>query len=639
MLHSATECNVFINVKQRNEQVRIRRLCYNCLSPRHSTKECPSKYTCKFCSKKHHSSLCYRSSHQVKGTLQPQPSSTLIQKKPNLMTDRPLKPQNHSAHATELLADSAQHHQVEPQSTVRRTDDAATLTCSSNQQIPPITNHSSQASLMCATVSLFNPSEPSKQVNATAFFDSGSSKSYITEELAASLNLSVHTIEDITVSTFGTNDSLYLRCANHTIGIITEKGAKHLEVKSVPTLTGNLQQILVDTQADQEDFTIFTCKPSILIGNDYFWDIVLSDDFHYRLLSKGYRLLHTMAILRNTYVDNVFYGVNTTEEGLKFYNESKELFQTAGMNLRAYASNATKLNHYFEEKEQNKIPEVQKLLGLQWNTTTDDLIVHLPSQPPNNVKWTKRKVLKCVASIYDPLGLVSPLILIAKRLFQSLWKIELSWDDTLPTQQDVLWKQIISSWTVPILSIPRLLFLEDANTESVYDLHVFSDASSSAYCATAYIVKRQGNPPYPTSIIMSKSRLAPFNQSITVPRLELAAMMIGSKLITFITQHLDIHLTRKFLWTDSNVALAWTTNNKNLPVFVRNRVKIIVENTADVILKHIPDNLNAADMGSRGATIQELRPNGGKVHPSSQRTKMSGQTCVLLPNIHSLQPD
>ncbi|EYC45066.1 hypothetical protein Y032_0440g1511, partial [Ancylostoma ceylanicum] len=293
MLHSAIECNVFINVKQRNEQVRIRRLCYNCLSPRHSTQECPSKYTCKFCSKKHHSSLCFRSSHQVRGKLQPQPSSTLIRQKPNSMTDRPLKPQNHSAHVTELLADSAQHHQVEPLSTVRRTDDAATLTCSSNQQMPPITNHSSQASLMCATVSLFNPSKPSKQINATALFDSGSSKSYITEELAASLNLSVHTTEDITISTFGTNDSLHLRCANHTIGIITEKGAKHLEVKSVPTLTGNLQQILVDTQADQEDFTIFTCKPSILIGNDYFWDIVLSDDFHYRLLPKGYRLLHT----------------------------------------------------------------------------------------------------------------------------------------------------------------------------------------------------------------------------------------------------------------------------------------------------------------------------------------------------------
>ncbi|KIH61150.1 hypothetical protein ANCDUO_08585 [Ancylostoma duodenale] len=104
--------------------------------------------------------------------------------------------------------------------------------------------------------------------------------------------------------------------------------------------------------------------------------------------------------------------VNTIEDGLKFYNESKELFQTADVNLRVYASNATELNHYFEEKEQDKISEVQKLLGLQWNTTTDNLIIHHPGQPPSDVKWTKRKVPKCLASIYDPLGLVPPMILI-----------------------------------------------------------------------------------------------------------------------------------------------------------------------------------------------------------------------------------
>lgn len=83
-------------------------------------------------------------------------------------------------------------------------------------------------------------------------------------------------------------------------------------------------------------------------------------------------------------------------------------------------------------------------------------------------------------------------------------------------------------------------------------------------------------------------------------------MMIGSKLLTFITQHLDIHLCRKFLWTDSSAALSWTKCNKDLPGFVRNRVRIIHENTTDVVLKHIPGNLNPADIGSRGASIQEL---------------------------------
>ncbi|KAK5969641.1 hypothetical protein GCK32_002170 [Trichostrongylus colubriformis] len=42
--------------------------------------------------------------------------------------------------------------------------------------------------LMCATVTLFNPSEPSKQMKLTAFLDSGSNKCYITQHVAATLS-------------------------------------------------------------------------------------------------------------------------------------------------------------------------------------------------------------------------------------------------------------------------------------------------------------------------------------------------------------------------------------------------------------------------------------------------------------------
>uniref|UniRef100_A0A0N4XAP5 DUF1758 domain-containing protein n=1 Tax=Haemonchus placei TaxID=6290 RepID=A0A0N4XAP5_HAEPC len=129
--------------------------------------------------------------------------------------------------------------------------------------------------------------------NRSYSFPSRSSKSYITDEVTDRLNLDTITMEDIVVSTFGSTSSLKLKCGNHNVGMVTTKGAKRLQVKSVPTITGNLLQIQINQKVSRGNFTFSQCKPSILIGNDYFWDVVLSDDFFYRRLPNGYRLLHT----------------------------------------------------------------------------------------------------------------------------------------------------------------------------------------------------------------------------------------------------------------------------------------------------------------------------------------------------------
>ncbi|XGW15204.1 hypothetical protein V3C99_001025, partial [Haemonchus contortus] len=106
---------------------------------------------------------------------------------------------------------------------------------------------------------------------------------------------------------------------------------------------------------------------------------------------------------------------------------------------------------------------------------------------------------------------------------------------------------------------------------------------------------------------MSKSRLAPLHQSITIPRLELSALTIGAKLLSFIAGEIDFKLSRKFLWTDSTVALRWANTDKIVPVFVRNRMKTIQSLTSDVIMRYVPTKDNPADIGSRGATLTELQ--------------------------------
>ena len=49
-------------------------------------------------------------------------------------------------------------------------------------------------------------------------------------------------------------------------------------------------------------------------------------------------------------------------------------------------------------------------------------------------KFTKRKVLSLISSLFDPLGWLSPLIIRGRIFLQALWKSKVGWDQELPEQ-------------------------------------------------------------------------------------------------------------------------------------------------------------------------------------------------------------
>ena len=51
----------------------------------------------------------------------------------------------------------------------------------------------------------------------------------------------------------------------------------------------------------------------------------------------------------------------------------------------------------------------------------------------------KREFLKVLSSVYDPLGVVCPTILVLKMLFQKICLMKINWDD-------VLSKTVIAEW-------------------------------------------------------------------------------------------------------------------------------------------------------------------------------------------------
>ncbi|GFV24411.1 integrase catalytic domain-containing protein [Trichonephila clavipes] len=74
--------------------------------------------------------------------------------------------------------------------------------------------------------------------------------------------------------------------------------------------------------------------------------------------------------------------------------------------------------------------EETKALGMIRNPKLDCFLFRIEQQRPTS--FTKRMVLSTIARIFDPLGLLGPIITWAKIFMQRLWLLELGWSDELP---------------------------------------------------------------------------------------------------------------------------------------------------------------------------------------------------------------
>jgi len=130
------------------------------------------------------------------------------------------------------------------------------------------------------------------------------------------------------------------------------------------------------------------------------------------------------------------------------------------------------------------LSEDHKTLGILWNPQRDCLVYRVAIHQEAS-KVTKRSILAQIASFYDPLGLLGPVIVKAKILLQNLWKLQLTWDETVPMEIYTAWMTFQSSMSeLNEISFPRYVCM----TQSVdLQLHGFADASEAAYGACIYV--------------------------------------------------------------------------------------------------------------------------------------------------------
>ena len=246
----------------------------------------------------------------------------------------------------------------------------------------------------------------------------------------------------------------------------------------------------------------------------------------------------------------------------------------------------------------------EKVLGIQWHVKGDYFTfdIHV-----NKKSFTRRGLLSMTASVYDPMGFVAPVILEAKLLLQDLCKQKVNWDSVISEEERVRWSRWLEE--LPYLNELRIPRCFTQVAAASYEIHCFADASSFAYGACSYlrIIDTKGF--VHCSFLLGKSRLAPI-KSISIPKLELTAAVLAVRLglSCLLKAELDLPVVSTF-WTDSTAVLHCIKNNtKRFPVFVANRLTIIEQNTELDCWRHVPSNLNPADLASRG-----IRANSNEV--------------------------
>lgn len=315
------------------------------------------------------------------------------------------------------------------------------------------------------------------------------------------------------------------------------------------------------------------------------------------------------AIEKDMFMDNLLTGADTISHAIELRDEINHIMSSCQFYLRKWMSNETEVLRGIKSEDIEDVnPESNAIitLGLKWNPRKDTLLIETKDLPSES-RLTKRKFLSIVAGLFDPIGLISPIIVKLKIFIQFLWSLKIDWDTPLDNETQRKAEMLLNELKdTKQIQIDRCVTIPEAVE---FQIHGFADASESAYGACVYLRSVNGNNEVRCRLLSSKSKVAPL-QRVTLARLELSAAKLLSELYAEVRNSLAIEIERVVLWSDSSIALHWIkTPSYKLQTFVANRVSFIQTSTNDCEWRHVSSNLNPADIASRGASPKELMEN------------------------------
>ena len=188
--------------------------------------------------------------------------------------------------------------------------------------------------------------------------------------------------------------------------------------------------------------------------------------------------------------------------------------------------------------------------------------------------------MSTVSSVFDPLGLVAPFILAGKQILQEVCRDGVSRDDAVLDGLRPKWEK----WSTDIPILERLRGArcykpQDFDSVKNVELYHFSGTCQNGYGQCSYMWLVDDKNHVHCFLVMGKSWVTPL-KSVTIPRLELTAAVVSSKISSMLWKELECAQIQEIFRTNSKTVLGYVNNHaQRFHVFVGNRVQEIREQT------------------------------------------------------------
>ena len=215
------------------------------------------------------------------------------------------------------------------------------------------------------------------------------------------------------------------------------------------------------------------------------------------------------------------------------------------------------------------------VLGVGWSSERDkfffDLVVNVsnrrrgePTGPDLTVQTlqsareavlTKRICLSITNSIFDPMGLLTPVTINLKVMMKNMFSSEydLKWDQALPTELRQQWISVIYELVGSRVEFDRGIMPHMACGSPV--LAAFWDGSDAAFAAVIYAVWSMQELPVEVRLVVSKARVSSEWDKNTV-RQELNGAVLCTRLLVRTVRAMEIKPERVWVVGDSETVLA-----------------------------------------------------------------------------------
>ncbi|XP_031549018.1 uncharacterized protein LOC116286606 [Actinia tenebrosa] len=150
---------------------------------------------------------------------------------------------------------------------------------------------------------------------------------------------------------------------------------------------------------------------------------------------------------KNFYVGDVLKSAHTEDEAIELAKNVKEVCARGGFNLTKFVGNTERIIDSIPQGDraekvknlalgQDKLP-IERALGVHWCIESDvfKFRIQLKDNP-----CTRRGILSTISSVYDPLGLIAPVVLVGKRILQDICHTS-DWDEPVDDATRSRWEK------------------------------------------------------------------------------------------------------------------------------------------------------------------------------------------------------